>query len=168
MTQCLNCLHVTPQCQSKVHTLVFFYQGLRAALLLHVSLFPNKNVLVLKKKAEHTADRELVFHYITTDWCLLKGHFSPAAVPVGWACVLTIRGCLDSAATCRWRRVVCQRLRWPFPQVHVIALSRTGPISGSSRPQPDAHCSFISHLRPLFTQQAVAPRLLGAAIISGG
>lgn len=39
----------------------------------------------------------------STKWCLFKGHLSPAAVPVGWACVLRIRRCLDVAAECRWR-----------------------------------------------------------------
>lgn len=42
------------------------------------------------------------------------------------------------------------------------------PISGFFQPLPDAHCSFISHLCLLFTQQAVALRTLGAAIIAGG
>lgn len=41
-------------------------------------------------------------------------------------------------------------------------------MSGSSLLPPDAHCSFISHLLPLFAQQAVALRLLGAAVIAGG
>lgn len=39
------------------------------------------------------------------------------------------------------------------------------PISGFFQPLPDAHCSFISRL---FTQQAVALRTLGAAIIADG
>lgn len=35
---------------------------------------------------------KLAFHSVTTEWGLVKGHFSPAAVPAGWACVLMIRG----------------------------------------------------------------------------
>lgn len=91
---------------------------------------------------------EVYFHHewlASTNWCLFKGHLSPAAVPAGWACVLTIRRRLDLAAMCRWWYGVCQRPQWPFPQVHVVALSSTRLISGCSQPRPQAHCSFISH-----------------------
>lgn len=69
-------------------------------------------------------------------WCSVKGHLSSAAVPMGWACVLAIRGRLDSAPTRRWQGGVCQRPRWPFPQVHVGASSsiyRQRFLSASAR-----------------------------------
>lgn len=63
----------------------------------------------------------------STKWCLFKGHLSPAAVPVGWACVLTIRRCrVQMAVSVRDLRDLFHRymsLLWAALTSSVAALS---------------------------------------------
>lgn len=98
-----------------------------------------------------------------------KGHFNPGCCPCGLSLCADDKGDVwTQLPHADGGEVSVKDLSDLFHRYIVTALSSTRLISGSTQPLPDAHCSFISHLCPLFTQQAVAPRPHGAAIIAGG